>query len=683
MKKTILLFTIILGSLFSFTQNVKEDVNRSSQEFSKIEYAFSGDSCFPPQNLHANVLGNDEIELLWNSPSMNFPMSGISNSNADNSKDFLDLQFNYPTSFNGEAGVESDGNYIYTTNWKSSGIYKYELDGTFVDSITIDWVSAIRDMAYVPSTGYMYATRGVNELYVLDLENELLVERMNVPTNARAIAYDNDLDLFYINSWSSDIYLIDRETGDSVSSFPCGSYGEYHGFAYDNWSDGGPYLWGFSKDGNSNSTLVQIQLPDGDETGFVYDVSFLSTSGDGYAGGLFTQPDIVEETVTIGGVIQNEVIFGLELYHEDNEIFLDGYNIYMNNMQYNTEIITDTLFNIPDPGPGTYSFEVSSVYVDSFDNFICESIKEGPVEVTIGNGFTIGGNIIAGLGKLDYGRINMYQFVDNEIIHSYETALSDFGYFFFTEINEGYYIIQAQPTAESSSFETHVPTYHGNQLHWEDVEASFFEQNSYNNDISLIEIAETATGTGLISGSVFEDNISRETPLNEALVFLLNSDNECVAFDYTNNAGEFVFGNLDTGTFKLLVEIAGKSMNPIPIVLNETNTEKTGINLIVTSDRIFLGIDDYIKAGINHIGQVFPNPARDIASIRMSMNEKSVIKIHVYDIRGQMMMKEKFMLEIGENILDFDVSRFNKGVYYISIIGNKQVITTRKLLLNN
>jgi hypothetical protein len=106
----------------------------------------------------------------------------------------------------------------------------------------------------------------------------------------------------------------DKE-GNYLGEFAVGPAGSnYYGFAYDQYSPGGPYLWGYAQTGNSDNEIIQIQLPSGNETGFTLDVTEkLSGQVWGDAGGLFTHPNLVFGKWTLGGLVQNERIWGLEL----------------------------------------------------------------------------------------------------------------------------------------------------------------------------------------------------------------------------------------------------------------------------------------------------------------------------------------------------------------------------------
>ena len=281
---------------------------------------------YPPTEL--NVL-KEEPRTETPDPNADYSLMVRTIQQVNPLRNTWDVQFTFPVAVGGgEAGVESDGNYIYSTKWNGASFYKYELDGTYVGEFQIQGVFNVRDLAY--NGTYFYGGAISTTVYIMNFNSQTLIGTLTVPGPVRAIAYDDDVDGFYVNNWSTDIILFDRQTGAFISSFPVGSYGNYFGFAYDNWSDGGPYLWGYSQDG-SGGELVQIQLPSGTETGFVLN-TFTATGvgipGVDIAGGLFTQPGIVPDLVTIGGMMQNSYIWGMELAEcgPPNWLSLDFYS---------------------------------------------------------------------------------------------------------------------------------------------------------------------------------------------------------------------------------------------------------------------------------------------------------------------------------------------------------------------
>lgn len=228
------------------------------------------------------------------------------------SDDLFDLQFDWPVGIGGgEAGIECDGNYVYTTKWNGAEFYKYELNGTYIGPFTCGSASAIRDLTYDGT--YFYGGAAANTVFEMDFTTQTVVSTFNAPVAVRAIAYNPDEDVFYANNWSDNITKFNA-AGANLGSFPVGPVGlDYYGFDYDNMSSGSPYLWGYAQTGTTLNELVQIQLPSGVETGVHVDVGSIAGVGTGIAGGLAITDALVPGFFTLLGTSQNVDIWGLEL----------------------------------------------------------------------------------------------------------------------------------------------------------------------------------------------------------------------------------------------------------------------------------------------------------------------------------------------------------------------------------
>jgi hypothetical protein len=161
---------------------------------------------------------------------------------------------------------------------------------------------------------HFYGGAGTPQVFEMDFDNQLLIGSFMAPTACRAIAYNADLEVFYANNWSSPVVVFDK-TGTNLGSFAVGpAGGNYYGFAWDQATPGGPFLWGYAQTGTSQNQIFQIQLPAGTETGFSLDLATKLT-GIFYngAGGLFAYPHLITGKWTLGGLVQNQWIWGLEL----------------------------------------------------------------------------------------------------------------------------------------------------------------------------------------------------------------------------------------------------------------------------------------------------------------------------------------------------------------------------------
>ncbi|MCD4697445.1 MAG: hypothetical protein K8S16_14520, partial [Bacteroidales bacterium] len=224
----------------------------------------------------------------------------------------FDLQFEYPVVGGGQqTGIETDGNYIYTTEWNNTNFHKYGIDGTYVDAFNIAGVSNIRDMAYDGT--YFYGSNASTTVYIMDFTSQSLISSFTAPTQCRAIAYNEDDDAFYANNWGSDITKFDK-TGSYLVSWSVGPVGDsYYGFAYDNYSTGGPYLWGYAQIGATSNELIQMELPLGNETGVYFDVGSVINTQNSLAGGIAIDNNLIPGYWTILGLCQLTSIWGLEL----------------------------------------------------------------------------------------------------------------------------------------------------------------------------------------------------------------------------------------------------------------------------------------------------------------------------------------------------------------------------------
>ncbi|MCD4730355.1 MAG: hypothetical protein K8R74_07135, partial [Bacteroidales bacterium] len=223
----------------------------------------------------------------------------------------FDLQFEWPVGVGGgEAGIETNGTYIYTTKWNGTGeYYRYGMDGSYIEQITIAGAAGTRDLAFDGT--YFYGAAANTTVFQLDLDGASLVSTFSAPTDCRAIAYNEDDDAFYANNWGSNITKFDM-AGTNLGSWAVGPVGDsYYGFAYDNYCSG-TYLWGYAQVGASLSELVQMSLPDGAETGLTFDVGSVLSAVD-MAGGMCIDDNLVSGAWTIMGTCQNVNIWGVEL----------------------------------------------------------------------------------------------------------------------------------------------------------------------------------------------------------------------------------------------------------------------------------------------------------------------------------------------------------------------------------
>jgi hypothetical protein len=240
----------------------------------------------------------------------------------DTNRDMWDVQFQYDVGgLSGSlylGGTIFDGTYFYCPEWNSATIYRFDKDGTYLDSFTISGVSSLRDLTYDGT--YMYGGNGAGSfLWEMDFTTQTLVSTISTAVPARSCAYDEDADGFWVNVWDSNLVLLDR-TGAIIDSMTAPE--SLYGSEWDPWTQisgyDGPFLWIFT--GTSTGVNGVIKVIDLATKTLVPGVSHdvAAELGMGIAGGLGFTTEYIAGTATLYGIIQgtspiDDYLFGYEI----------------------------------------------------------------------------------------------------------------------------------------------------------------------------------------------------------------------------------------------------------------------------------------------------------------------------------------------------------------------------------
>lgn len=543
------------------------------------------------------------------------------------SKGFFDLLFEYPVAVGGgEAGIETDGLYLYTTKWNGDEFYKYSLDGTFVETFTINGVSSIRDLAWDGT--YFYGGAASTTVFEMDFDNQTLISSFMAPTDVRAIAYNDNEDVFYANNWGSNITKFDM-TGANLGSFPVGPVGDsYYGFAYDNIT-GDTYLWGYAQAGATQNEIVQISLPDGTETGLTFDIaSVLNGPVSSIAGGLFISTEMAAGLFVMGGLVQNEWLWGIGqascpwLFieptsgtlapgmtedmtgHFESSGLLPGIHeadiIFTNDPDTNLHIV-HVILTVQGLAPPINL----SGYYDCTDIYLTWEMPPGANPLYF----------------------NIYR--DGNLIGTFTTGLCCF-YNVIPEVEYCYQVTAVYESGESiptPEFCITVPT--PGDLEPLDLEAIVH----YPTDFDITLIWEEPVGC-LATDSY---NIYRNY--------------EMIAEGITDL--EYVDAALTTGFYEYYV---------------------TAVYYFgqISSDTIYALIYGIDELGVNQCN-IFPNPSWGIIKIEAA---NKINSIQIFDLQGQLV----FITTIDQKKIQIDVSQFEPGVYFIQLeIDTKSIL--RKIVI--
>ena len=115
-----------------------------------------------------------------------------------------------------------------------------------------------------------------------------------------------------------------------------------------------------------------------------------------------------------------------------------------------------------------------------------------------------------------------------------------------------------------------------------------------------------------------------------------------------------------------------------PTVINSTDNSGAGF---VTFTKNTVGIEDRSLAYDLFVG---PNPATDNGLVRISVLED--VKDATFSITntiGQQVLSQAAPLQMGKNILPFNVSQLRNGIYVVNISSSKGLLMQERLVVNH
>lgn len=202
-----------------------------------------------------------------------------------------------------QSSIGFDGEYFYAASIYTLGtFYKYDREGRFVEEFSIPGMYyKLYDMTFDGT--YFYGSDYSNTIFQLDFRNKRLVGQWEVKGQSSLaishIAYDPRSDQFWVGGWTT-LGRVDRDGNVTVAFYSVGDSNDdiaVMGSAFDNVSEGGPYLWLSNLAHSGNNEIDYLELLQFDlNTRVVTKVEHTATDVPGYKPGDTSVP------VNIGGV---------------------------------------------------------------------------------------------------------------------------------------------------------------------------------------------------------------------------------------------------------------------------------------------------------------------------------------------------------------------------------------------
>ncbi len=304
----------------------------------------------------------------------------------------------------------------------------------------------------------------------------------------------------------------------------------------------------------------------------------------------------------------------------------------------------------------------------------CQSQVNHSVSVAGGGtSYSVSGTINAGSNNLDVGVVLLLDPATGNIYA--QTPVDSMGAYYFNNVFAGSYFVYAVP-ATNSIYQNFAPTYYQNNISWTAATTLTVNSNKTGINISLVQLTPNS-GSGSISGNLGTGNKGGVTG---AVVNLLTTSNAPVATTITDANGDYSFSGIGNNTYKIWVEIAGKTTTPIVVTLNSTNPNSSNNDFVVKNNTVVPKVVSIDNSQKELQMKTYPNPVENQLNIALSLENNTQISVEIYNLAGQNLLSNNYNLQAGSQTLRINLSDLAKGSYILRITNTngaytKQLIT--------
>ncbi|MCX6235442.1 MAG: PKD domain-containing protein [Bacteroidetes bacterium] len=277
----------------------------------------------------------------------------------------------------------------------------------------------------------------------------------------------------------------------------------------------------------------------------------------------------------------------------------------------------------------------------------------------------------------------LYRINNNQVIPVDSLVFCELGYYWFSRLPEGKYLVKVVMLPESVHYFNYLPVYFENSPTWTSAsQIDLSDESIFNANVYFLP-NEIVPGLGEIVGSVKFENSGPdklEYSLSDVEVILFNQDGRPLQSAFTDENGHFRFTNLAFGTYRLSADVAGLYAKITSVYLTPNNPISNNTELRIYEHDTF-GIGEYFNQPPFISGELYPDPVQDMVNININSEKNSLTHITIVNILGQLMAKKMITINPGTETLSIPVDNLEKGLYLLKIeSGNHVIIIIKKFI---
>ena len=331
-----------------------------------------------------------------------------------------------------------------------------------------------------------------------------------------------------------------------------------------------------------------------------------------------------------------------------------------------------------DPSLGNTFTVCLTTYSFNQGNDSCTATSCQEIELSGQMGQQIMGTVYMNGDQADFALVGLFGMENGgSFIYEFVMTEPETGTYFFDNVPEGEYYLLASLTPQSSGFVNYFPTYFGDVLFWFDATMITLGTPANPYDINLIEIGTYTAGPGNVGGSVTIGE-GKGSPGNNITVVLMDEDENALTYTASNEDGLFDFSDLGYGTYKLKVEMPGKT-SEVAILTIDNDNQSANIEFIVKSSSVVLSAKEGFER-LASAGEIYPNPVSGDANLELNLTEAVNVTVSIYNQIGQVASTSSQSLNAGRQLIKLNTSNLPEGIYHVNIIGKNGGTISRKLV---
>lgn len=274
------------------------------------------------------------------------------------------------------------------------------------------------------------------------------------------------------------------------------------------------------------------------------------------------------------------------------------------------------------------------------------------------------------------------------------TTTDGSGDYHFAAVPSNNYLIKV--FNDTSAYPLVIPTYFGNQFLWDS--ASILFHDCIVNDTANIVMMEAPaiSGPGHADGVITEgtgfDRVPGDPIPGVDVKLGKNPGSQLVASGQTNSSGQYSFNNLPVNApgenYVIYVDIPGLERDSTyTFVVDGATSQYIGLNYEADSASVY---PTQMSVGINQIAastenkfSVYPNPAKETASVEYSTDGETNVSLSIYDVLGVKIAELSTGRQTtGKHICVINTGNYKlcTGVYFIMLSRNGQTDIQRLII---